>query len=337
MKKTGLLLLLLAITAGVYFLTGSTKSQAKEGKTTISIQDRDFVTKDRDAVKTITIKTKGNPMTHLSKVNGEWYINNKHRANDRIVGNMLGALSVMQIQYIPTKAENQTALKRMELHGIDIKTYGGNGTVLTDFVLGTNINSEYGTYFRKADAYQTYVMEIPAQNGGLRGYFTQTLEELRSSNVFAYDPEKITKVSMEYPKDKKNSFMIEQNGSQKKLYDVSGEQVDSAIDNVVDAYLKDFRTLASEFVKNGHYDKDTVASYIPFATLSIEAKDEPMFSIDIYSVLDLVDKGIVTRSVDDITINHERFYALTNRGDFYRIQNRILERFLKKVDYFYEQ
>jgi hypothetical protein len=192
MKRTLILLLLLLLVVGVYYVIG----EKPEEETTINVEDRDFKTKDRDAVGTITIKTKGRPLTHLSrKKNEEWYLNNTYKANQRIAANMLGALSAMTIQYIPNKLENQTALDRMDMHGIEIKTYDYNGNVLTDFILGTNINTEYGTYFRRANAKQCYVMSIPASPGGLRNYFTQTKEDLRDMTVFAYEPDNIKKVT----------------------------------------------------------------------------------------------------------------------------------------------
>ncbi len=334
MKRTILLLLIVTSLGVIYFLTAE---GGEEKKSTLSIEDRDFITTDRSAVGTITIKTKGRPMFHLSKVDDNWYLNNAHKASSNIVNNMIGALNVMQIQYIPSTAENQTALGRMDMHGIDIKTYDHSGKLLTDFVLGTNTNTEYGTYFRKSDSNQCYVMEIPARPGGLRNYFTQSYEDLREMTVFSFKHEDITKIEMSYPKDISNSYKITQIGNRQQLFSHSGESIDKININVVDAYLKDFIDLHAEWLKNGHVDKDTVSNYTPFAELKIESKNRSPFEIDIYSLLDLKDRGVFTRSVDDITPRHEKFYALTSDGDFFRVQQKLIERFLRKVDYFYTE
>ena len=334
MKRTILLLLIVVSLGAIYFLTAES---SEEEKTTLSVADRDFITTDRSAVGTITIKTKGRPMFHLGKVDEDWYLNNKHKANSNIINNMIGALNVMQIQYIPSKAENQTALGRMDMHGIDIKTYDHSGKLLTDFVLGTNTNTEYGTYFRKSDSHQCYVMEIPARPGGIRNYFTQSYEDLRELTVFSYDHQDITKVEMFYPKDVSSSFKITQKGNQQYLFSHNGESVEHLNNNIVEAYLKDFIHLQAEWLKNGHVDKDTVSNYTPFAELKIESKNESPFEIDIYSLLDLKDRGVFTRSVNDITPRHEKFYALTSDGDFFRIQQNLITSFLRKVDYFYTE
>ena len=183
MKRTIGLLSIMAALGAVYFFTLDT-----DDKSTISTADRDFITKDISEVGTITIKSTGRPQFHLSKVKDLWYLNNSHRANENIVRNMIGALKVMQIQYIPSKAENQTALERMKMHGIEIKTYDHSGKLLTDFVLGTNTNTEYGTYFRKSDSNQCYVMEIPSRPGGLRNYFTQSYEQFRDACLLYTSP-----------------------------------------------------------------------------------------------------------------------------------------------------
>ncbi len=331
MKRTIVLLLILLALGAVYFFTLNAND-----KTTISVADRDFITKDISEVGTITIKSKGRPQFHLSKVKDEWFLNNSHKANENIVGNMIGALKVMQIQYIPSKAENQTALNRMEMHGIDIKTFDHSGKLLTDFVLGTNTNTEYGTYFRKSDSNQCYVMEIPARPGGLRNYFTQSYEEFRDATVFSYDHKDITSIKMTYPKDTRNSFQITQMGSQKKLLNHAGVEVESN-ENVLDAFLKDFVYLKAEWLKNGHVDKDTVSNYTPFAQLQIESSKQSSIGISIYSLLDLQDRGVFTRSVDDISERHEKFYTLTSNGDFYRVRLPFISQFLKKVDYFYTE
>jgi len=131
MKRTLLLLLVLLLLGVLYF--GFVK---KEDQTSsIKIEDREFVLKDQSKVDVITIDSKGRPPIHLGKTKDGWYINNKQRANQRIVQNMLNTLERMAIKYIPTKKENETALKRMEMHGIELKTYDKTGALITDFIL----------------------------------------------------------------------------------------------------------------------------------------------------------------------------------------------------------
>ena len=115
----------------------------------------------------------------------------------------------MQIDYVPTVAENVNALKRFEYHGIEIKTYDEKGGILTDFVLGTNTNTEYGTYCHKAGSNQTYVMKLPIIEGGLRNYFTHNIDDLRDITLIQTNFRDIKSVQVDYPKDTKNSFKID--------------------------------------------------------------------------------------------------------------------------------
>lgn len=327
-----LLLVLLALLVGFFSI-----SDDSEKKTSVKIDDREFILKDPSKAKTITIDTRGRPMVHLSENKNGWYINNKHRANQRIVTNMLNTLNRMTIQYIPTKAEGETAKKRMEMHGIDVKVYDDAGEAIIEFTMGTNTNTEYGTYCLKKDSDQVYVMSNPIIEGGIRNFFTQSQEQLRDLTVFAFEPNNIRKISVDYPKDVKNSFSIIRNGTSYELSSPSsmGDKVPSQ--NILDAYVKDFTDLQSEIVKNDHVFKDTILTFIPFLELTIETVENSPLKCQVYPKNDMVNSRINTRSVDDLTPQHEGYFLSTNRGDFYLVQGRLLNKFLKKVSYFYEK
>jgi len=328
MKRTLVLLFVLAALAGFYF---GTKDKG-EAKTSIKVEDREFLLQDTDEVAVITIEAKNKPGIHLGKMDGQWYINNKHKANPRIVDNMLFALSKMIIMYIPTKAENETAKNRMEQHGIDIKTYDKAGKLITDFTMGTNTNSEYGTYCLKRDAHQTYVMARPVVQGGIRDYFKHTLEDLKDLTVFSYHTNDIRKIAVTYPKDMANSYEIIRNGLDLE-YSVNGKAT-AANANTLDAYVKDFKSMTSEFIKNDHTMKDDITSKLPFMKLEIIAQNKPDFSIDVYPSNDIEYEDTFTRSPKDITPQHEKFFIYTNQGDFYRVQDRFIKKFIKTAGYF---
>ncbi len=323
---------MLALLAG-YFLMG----EKEETKSSVRIEDREFILKDPDAAKTITIETKGRPIVHLSETKDGWYINNRHKANQRIVQNMLTTLSKMTILYIPTKAAAETAKNRMQMHGIEIKTFDKNGEVLTEFTLGTNTSIENGTFCLKKGADQVYVMSLPAMEGGIRNFFTQNHEELRDMTIFAYKPNNIRKVTVDYPKDVKNSFSIKRNGTALELSSPTQMSGQVANQNIMDAYLKDFHNLQSEFIQNDHIFKDTISTFIPFMELTIETLENPPLKCQIYPTRDMMNSRINTRSVDDLTLQHEGYFLNTNRGDFYMVQGRLFNKFLKKVSYFYEK
>lgn len=306
-----------------------------QSNTTIRIEDREFITKDKDEVATITIKSKGRPMIHLNRTDKGWYVNDKYLVKKNIMDNMLSTLSRMEINYIPTKAENSTAQERMKKHGIDIKTFDGSGEELTSFILGTNTNDEYGTYCLKEGAQQSYVMSIPVLEGGIREYFNQSVSEFRDLTIVDIPSEKIKKVTVNYPKDMRSSFVIENSSRPTIKPTGSTSFTQDHNQNILDAYLKDFTGVKAELLKNEFFYRDSIRSILPFMEVTIETKDDRSTWLKIYPHLDIHNQYVVTNSVDDLHEKHERFYVDTQRGDFYLSQNTGIGKFMRKVDYFY--
>lgn len=329
MKRTILLLLVLLLLGVLYF--GYLKTEDKSSS--IKIKDREFVLKDQSQVAVITIDSRGRPPIHLSKTKDGWYVNNKQRANQRIVQNMLNTMERMAIKYIPTKNENATALKRMEMHGIDLKTYDKSGELITDFTLGTNTNDEYGTYCLNQGAEQSYVMSVPVLEGGIRNFFTQSQEEMRDLNVFAFRPIDIREITVDYNKDIKSSYTIERVGAKYKF--TSGGTEQEVNQNVVDAYVSDFKSMTSEYVRNDHVYRDTILSFTPFMEISIKSQNRPDFDMKVFPLIDLKERNVNTRTPGDITKLHQRFFILTSDDDFYMVQDLFFKKFIKKPSYFY--
>ncbi len=331
MRRTIILLLVFLLLGGIYFYMNS---QGEE-KSSIRVEDREFILKNPDDVSVITIEQKGRPAIHLSKAKGVWLINDRHKANQRIVLNMLSTMKNMSIKYIPTILENEEAQKRMAKHGIDIKTYDSSGKIITDFILGTNTNTEYGTYCMKRGAKQAYVMSLSVTEGGIRNYFTQTQEEMRSMNVFTYETNDLRRITVEYPKDITSSYTVWRDGVEYKFSE--NGTVKECHQNLTDAYFSDFKKMNSVFVRNDHFLKDTILSFIPFMVLTIEAQNKPELSMKVYPLLDMENSNVNTRSPRDITKLHEKFFVYTSQEDFYMVQGQFIKRYMKRPSYFYEK
>jgi len=331
MKRTlFLLLIFLGLLLAYFIVTNKSKQNSS-----IRIEDREFILKDKEEVEVITIEGKGRPMIHLGKTKDGWYINNKHRANQRIVANMLSTLNRMSIKYIPTRAENTTALSRMKMHGIDIKTFDKKGRVLTDFILGTNTNDEYGTYCLRTGASQSYVMSISSIQGGIRNYFTQSQEEMKDLMVFAYKSNDLRSVTIDYPKDRLSSFSLVRDGADFRLSS-NGKQLECN-NNIADAYYKDFNSMVCESIRNNHVLRDSIIKIVPFMNIEIKSSKKPDLKLSVYPVEDLKDASTITRSANDMSEAHQRFFVHEHGGNFYMVQAQFVKKFVKKPSYFYRK
>ncbi len=328
MKKTLFLLVVLLGLGGLYYFS----IQESEKETTIKMQDRQFITLDREDVHIITIDSPGRPLIHLSRSGNDWYVDQKHKVRPNIIDNMFLALMRMSIKYIPLKRENDTAAERMEKFGLEIKTYDKSGKVLTDFTLGTNTNDEYGTYFRNRGAEQIYVMSIPSYDGGLRNYFTQNVAALRDLAVLNENAEQIKAISIDYPKDVARSMVLSKTGSQFELSSNQYKEVQPD-QKIADAFFKSFKNVYSEQIMNNFVHKDTISSMIPFLKLSLDMEEGQDKWIALHPIVD-IESGYNTRRIEDVTSRHSKYFVSTSWGDFYKVQNKFLRGFFVTPDYF---
>lgn len=331
MKKTLFLLLVLCGLGALYY----TSIKESEEKSTIKMEDRQFLTLDRDEVHIITIDSPGRPLIHLSRSGSDWYVDQKHKVRPNIIDNMFLALMRMTIKYIPLKKENDTAAERMKMFGLEIKTYDKSGQVLTDFTLGTNTNDEYGTYFRNRGAEQTYVMSIPSYDGGLRNYFTQNVAALRDLAVLSEDAENIKAISVDYPKDVARSMVLSKTGSQYELSSNQDKEVQPD-QKIADAFFKSFRNVYSEEIMNNYIHKDTISRMVPFLKLSLDMEKGQDKWIALHPIVD-IESGYNTRRIEDVTTRHSKYFVSTSWGDFYKVQNKFLRDFFVTPEYFIQK
>lgn len=328
MKKTLLLLLVLIGLGGLYYF--STLQSAKD--TTIGVEDRQFISKDKDAVHTITIKAPARPLIHLSKHKNVWYIDGKHKVRPNIMTNMLFALTKMKIKYIPLLKENNTAADRIKKFGLDIKTYDKAGKVLTDFTLGSNTNDEYGTYVRNRGAEQIYVMSIPGYDGGLRNYFTHDTRAFRDLTILSLKSDDLQAISIDYPKDVSRSMVLSKTGSNFELSSSIAKEVE-VNESIADAYFKSFEKLPSEALLSNFRHKDTISSTLPFMKLSFDLKVKEDRWIALYPVVD-IESDYNTRTAEDVTTRHDKYFVNTSWGDFYKVQAKFLRNYIVTPEYF---
>ncbi|MBT8232566.1 MAG: DUF4340 domain-containing protein [Saprospiraceae bacterium] len=334
MNKTVLLILsLILLSVAYYFLA------FKSGESSINLESRDFIVDDINDIHYVTLKSSAYPMMHLKKEGKDnWILNEKYDADINVVNNLIGVLNKMQIKYTPTKAMNSTALNSLEKVGIQIKAYDKSGQILSDFIMGSNDNAETATFCVRRGYKQTYAMHVAVTEGGLRNYFDQTLFNLRDKSVFKINPNKVKSLTLEYPKDRKNSYIIE---SSENGYNIAPLESFNIVDgqmsqNIIEAYIKDYSQIYAEVIKTGEVKMDSIKELVPFAKLSFQLNDETRSSFDFYPMLDLLDNTVNTQSINDLEAI-ERYFVFSDADEAYVVQHRMVKNFFKPITYFYKK
>lgn len=333
MLKTILPLIILILLGGIYFYT---KDDPQD--TSIEIEDRDFVVEDREIIDIIVIKRPGYPELHLSKSKDGWLLNQRKKASPHVVKNLLSVLTQMKLDYIPPKTKYTKIMKDIEELGIDVTTYDKNGKVLSDFIVGKNNNVESGTYCLKKGAKQPYVMIVPSVGGGIRNYFTLKDIDLRDKTVLDINSNDIVKITMDYKKDRANSYVITKEGSS---YSISPMVSSGGVNklkqnqNVLAAYVKDFKKLGAESIMTGKPGMDSLSRIIPFVELAIDMKDGSQLGYSFYPVTDILtlEASNSMRKVSDLD-QIDRYNMFASNGESYMVQHRLVKKMFKPITYF---
>lgn len=332
MSKIRLLLILVLALGAAYLLI----PEKQQSSVSSGIEDRNFVVTSPDDIAYITVKNPGYPLMHLKKnPNGNWVLNDRYRADDYVVKNMLGVLHNMTIKYIPPASMNSKILGELDQVGIAIKAYDEGGKLVSDFIMGANDSKEGASFCVKNGASQPYAMHVNVAEGGLRNYFTMPLQDLRDKAVFRMDPRKIQSLELRYPKDMQNSYRISRKGGSYEMesLDRLAQRNQAFNERTIESYLKDFDVVMAEAIRTGDIKSDSILSLVPFARLDIALDANVKKNLSFYPLIDLLVDSINTRSVMD-TRNVERYFVFDEEGEVFIVQQRMVGKFFRPIEYF---
>ena len=331
MKRILILLVILIALSGIAYVV----TQKDSGNGSTAKNDRDFKIQDINEIYKIKIKSRRLPELHLSRSGKDWMINYKHLARENSVVRLLEIMKNMRMQYIPHPNALPNIKDEMELLGIDVEIFDKNDNLLKSYVVGASTADERGTYFQMKGSKQPYVMEMASFAGSLRGQFYLDAEDWRDRYFLREDTDKIKKVTVEYPKSKDDSFIlnVEENtveplnnfSIQKKITPQAGKML---------AYLKGFEKVAMEAFETNYPKRDSISELIPFVKFTIENTDNTTKELKLYPIRDLKFYNINTTSIEE-TDKVERYLVDCSWGDFIMVQQQIIMKLLRPIDFFY--
>jgi hypothetical protein len=298
--------------------------------------ERDFAT-DPDIVHKVFIADRQGERTTLVRKKGYWEYNGEWKARPNAIENLLSTIEKVQMKYKPPAAAEDDMIRDLATNGLKVELYDQNNELIKAYYVGGGTADERGTYMMMEGAEQPFVAYIPNWEGNLRFRFSLRGDDWRDKTVFSYDMEEIQSVSVEYPKQKNKSFILERDGSSFKVkpyYDITPESSKPYKQGSAESFLIGFENLVAEAYKNDREEKDSVIQQIPFSVISVtdiegntkEVKFHPLLVDDFYDT-----KTGTFLANSDI----ERFYAECSTGDFMMIQNRVFNKIFWSYDFFF--
>ncbi len=339
MKRTLLLLIVFAILGSVVAWYIITK---EDDKTTLLGEDRKFAVENMDEIHKIFLADREGNETTLEKKNTHWLFNEKWKARPNAMENLLTVIEKVQMQYKPPIAAVKNIVNDLAAQGIKVEIYNRSGELMKAYYVGGATPDERGTYMINDGAEQPYVTHIPGWEGNLRFRYNLLGEDWRDKSIFSETPEDITYVSIEYPKQRNKSFILEAEGKEYQIrpfFEVTPAINGVANQGLAETFLDGFESLVAEAFETKNPKRDSVTQLIPFSIVTVKDKDgnENVVRLHpIYPETEMVLNPKTGEWEHDGGGIVERYFADCSSGEFMLTQHRVFKKVLWAYEFFYE-
>lgn len=329
-KSTRILLLVLLLLAGataLLFYFGRSSSS------TIKSWDREFAVKDAASIHKIFLADRKGNQTTLERSDEGWIYNGKYPASQTMINTLLEAITRVELQFIPPASAIEPMVKDLATLGIKTEIYGKDGKLLKAYYVGGATPDETGTFMIMEGAEQPYVTQIPHMTGSIRIRYALTGDQWRDKGVFRLDPGRIEYVSIEYPKLKNRSFILEKKGRDyavRPFYETTPPIALPYKKGSAENYLTGFERIIAEAFENTNPLRDTIVQRLPFAIITVRTDEGAEKVVRLHPAISS------NRHLESGPPQYERYLVeVFPQNDFMLLQDRIVSRILWGYDFFF--
>ncbi|MCB0557731.1 MAG: DUF4340 domain-containing protein [Lewinellaceae bacterium] len=322
-----LLIAFLLLGGGVFWYL----SQGKDEKTTLAGADRDFAVKDIGQVYKIFIADRRGERTTLERKDGYWLYNGQYKARPSVMQPLLEAIARVQIKYQPPQAAMEKMVEALATEGIKVELYDKEGNLLKAYYVGGSTSDERGTYMIMEGAEQPYVAHLPFWEGNLSVRFRRYGDEWRDKTLFSEEVDNIQSVSIEYPKQRNQSFILENTPDGYEIrpfYDITPEIRRPFKEGSAEAFLINFERVGAEAFRNNYEGRDSISRLVPFSIITLVNKQGDTTQVKLHPI---VKENIISQDAKSgeyvlYSSEIERYFADLNGKDFLLAQHLVLEK-----------
>jgi hypothetical protein len=330
MKKT-LLLAALFVVLGAFAWYAL---QQKKTEGTAQSPDMEFAVDDPSQIRKIFIADRNGQRAKLERNDEGWIYNDRYPARLTAVQTLLETIRGVRVMYIPPKAAEQDMIKSLAAEGLKVEIYGKNDEKLKCYYVGGVTFDERGTFMIMDGSEQPYVTHIPSFTGQLRVRYLLGDDNWRSRAVFSEKPERIQRVSVEYPQRKSMSFILDKKSDLEyevtPFYSTTPRLRTPQRKGAAEAYVLGFESLIAESHESEFEQRDSVAQLVPFVIVTVRREDGTERKATFWPYEFETSGGPNPR----VSIN--RYLTLLSDSSFMLTQQRVMGVMFRGYDYFFE-
>ncbi len=203
MKRTLILLISVLLLGGIAWYATT------RGADTSTAHDRDFAYPAVDHIHRIFIADREGNQATLERGGPTGWTYDGYPANENAVKNLLQAVERISVQTLPTSKAIPNLVRNLAAGGILVQLFDAQDRKLRGYYVGGGANGELGTVAIMEDSENPYIVHLPMWTGNLRHRFNLRGDEWRSKVLFRADPERVESLSIEYPRQRGESFRLD--------------------------------------------------------------------------------------------------------------------------------
>ena len=317
----------------------------------------DFTVYDTASITRLFFADKSNYQVVLERHPDGWMVNNEHKANQKLINEMLYTLKRMRIKMPVSVKKLDNIVTRMATTNTKVEVYQMmprinlfnkvklfyHETRTKVFYIGDVTMDNNGTYILKEGGDKVYIVYLHGFRGFISSRFSANPMDWRDHVVFQEPLSNIASVKLEVNKDPDNSFIINENGRyQYSMNLLNGQPVEfdtlrvlnllsSFKDVRFEAFLDDVDPARRDSVINSPFQK----------RLTLTTKDGKSRSVTTYGLLPNADMFEYDQDVVkdpefyDKLLDVDHKYALLSEGnEFVLIQDFVFKKLLQPAYYY---
>jgi hypothetical protein len=269
--------------------------------------------------------------TTLSRTEaGEWLVDGQYPAREDAIGNLMQAVTQLDVSYKPANAAVPMIISSLASEGIQVTIFDRADQPIKTYTLGGSTD-ERGVFILLDGYEQPYVAHIPGWSGNPRFRYNLHGDQWRDRRLFDLTVDEVAEFSIAYPKQRSNSFRVTAaaDGSWQvaPYYENQTPEPGQPRPGRAEAFLVPFEKIGALRYMNSLTDeKRALGDLLPFAELSLRRQDGTTQRLELYP---RYGQG-KTQPTDGRFPDYDRdgYYGLTGAGDLLLVQSSTIESLL---------
>ena len=306
-----LFLLILVSTASWYLLS-------RDSKSSIEKEIRTFAIPDTARIGAVFIAERTGQTAQLKREeDGSWTINDRYSVRSDKVDMLLKTFNRVRIKRPVARTMLPKVMKDLSTTGVKVEVYDLNRKHIQTYYVGGADKNTSGTYMMIEGSSKPFVTHIRGWTGYLSTRFFTDEDEWRDRALCRLSKSEIKELILEYREQPLAGFRIENNGEEKRIKALVGEERSEYSTQKVESYLEQFNPLIAEGFENNQALKDSVTQECkPLIYLRLTDRNNMNTNIMFYAKNEFEKDGSITEVID----NDRNFFFVQETGDFGVVQ-----------------